>query len=130
MSHVLLKVWKTDKFFNVMRHGQVSWGDIKITSFSKLRKTGRFSEFMKRLDKYFRRGEKNTKFFEYMKKSPVFQSYEKQTSFSNLWKNLKCLWEGDENHKSNFKDMEKITSIGRTNTSPNVECEKRKFTND
>ena len=69
-----------------MRHGQVSSGDIKITSFSRLRKTDRFFEFMKKLDKYFRRGEKNTRFFEYMKNhkffkvmrnKQVFQIYEK-----------------------------------------------------
>ena len=129
MSHVLLKVWKTEKFFNVTRHGQVSSGDIKITSFFKVAKTDRFFEFMKKLDKYFRRGEKNTRFFEYMKNHKFFKVMRNKQVFQIYEK----IW-------SVVEKVMKITSlISKTWKKSQVLDEptllltwsvKRKFTND
>ena len=76
MSHVLLKVWKTEKFFNVMRHGQVSWGDIKNYKFfqSCEKQTG-FPNLWKIGQVFSKRWEKH-KVFRIHEKSQVFQGYE------------------------------------------------------
>ena len=100
MSHVLLKVWKTDKFFNVTRHGQVSWGDIKITSFFKVAKNRQVFRIYEKIGQVFSKRWEKHKVFRIHEKSQVFRGYEKQTSFSNLWK-----------IRSVFEKVMKITSL-------------------
>ena len=86
MSHVLLKVWKTDKFFNVMRHGQVSSGDIKNYKFFKVVKNRQVFRIYEKVGQVFSKRWEKHKVFRVHEKSQVFQGYEKQTGFSNLWK--------------------------------------------
>ena len=101
MSHVLLKVWKTGKFFNVMRHGQVSWGDIKNYKFfqSYEKQTG-FSNLWRDWTSIFEEVRKTQDFSKTWKNHKFFQGYEKQAGFSNLWK-----------IRSVFEKVMKITSL-------------------
>ena len=67
-------------------------------------------EKVRKIISIFQRHEKITSFFKGMKNRQVFQNYEKMRSV--------------------FEKVRKIISIGRTNTSPSLECERRRFTND
>ena len=136
MSHVLSKVWKTDKFFNVMRHGQVSSGDIKVQVFQGCEKQTGFSNLWKNW----------TSIFEEVRETQSFSNTWKITSFSRLWetnKFLKFMKKKRKKFWSVFEKVMKITSLvskaWRKKRKPQVLDEptllqiwsvKIKFTND